>query len=516
LGVGSDVAGDSAELRRRPNNNGGRPDMSATTLALPTPSARAYASSYTAGRRKLAVLVVALAFVMDLMDSTILTIALPTIQRHMHASLVAVNWMAAAYTLAFAVLLITGGRMGDVFGYKRLFLTGVAAFMASSMLVGLAWSPTALIVARLLQGAAAALMVPQVLSVVQLLYKADERVAINGMLGGLGMLATTLAPVVAALLIKANIAGLSWRPIFFINMPVCVAALALASKHLPAGRSAQPLRFDLAGAILMIAATGLLVVPLIEGRDLGWPAWAYAMIAGSILLFGVLARAQHHAERAGRFPLIMPRLFRERSFSVGLIVSLLVFATVAAFALTFSLLLQIGHRFTAIHTVLTALFLTAGLTVSAGAGSKKAIPALGRWSLTIGTLLAAAGTAATGLAAADSSGVLSSWQLAPGLFAAGAGMGMIVVPLVPFILSSVDPDHAGSASGVASAVQQLGGAIGIAVIGAVFFPQLKASASYGHAFMTGIWLQLALLGIASVLTLALPRRIAADAYKPHI
>lgn len=490
--------------------------MSATTLALPAPATQAYASPCNAPRRKLAVAVVAFALVMDLMDSTILTIALPTIQRHMHASLAAVNWMAAVYTLAFAVLLITGGRMGDLFGYRRLFATGVAAFMGSSILVGLAWSPAALIAARLLQGASAALMVPQVLSVVQLLYNPEERVAVNGMLGGLAMLATTLAPVVTALLIKANIAGLSWRPIFLINVPVCAAALALAARHLPAGGSPRSPRVDLAGTILVIAATGLLVFPLIEGRDLGWPAWAYAMVAGSIVMFGVLARAQRRAELAGRSSLIAPELFRHPSFGVGLVVSLLLFAAVAAFALTFSLMLQLGHGFSAIHTVLTALFLTAGLVVSAGAGSKKAIPALGRWSLTIGVLVAGGGTAAIGLVAAHSGDTLSSWQLAPGLFVLGAGMGMIVVPLVPFILSSVDPDHAGSASGIASAVQQLGGAIGVAAIGAVFFPQLKTATSYGHAFMSGIWLQLGLLAVAAALTLFLPQRISADAYQPHL
>jgi MFS family permease len=489
--------------------------MGATTIALPA-SAQAHASTYSARARKLAVAVVALAFVMDLADSTILTIALPTIQRDMHASLAAVNWMAAAYTLAFAVLLITGGRLGDIFGYRRLFVTGVAAFMGSSLLVGLAWSPTVLIAARLLQGAAAALMVPQVLSVVQLLYGPEERVTVNGMLGGLGMLATTLAPVVTGLLIKANIAGLSWRPIFLINAPVCLAALALASKHLPAGRSARQPRFDLAGAILVMIASALLVFPLIEGRDLGWSIWAYVMIAASILMFGVLSRAQRRAERAGSSPLIMPGLFRDRSFSVGLVVSLLLFATVAAFALTFSLMLQLGHGFSAIHAVLTALFLTAGLMVSAGAGSKKAIPALGRWSLTIGAVIAAAGTAEIGVVAANSGRGLSSWQLAPGLFVLGVGMGMIVVPLLPFVLSGVDPDHAGSASGVASAVQQLGGAIGVALVGAVFFPELKDGAGYDHAFMTGIWLQLALLAAAAALTLALPRRISIDAYKPHI
>ena len=330
------------------------------------------------------------------------------------------------------------------------------------------------------------------------------------------MLATTLAPVVTAVLIKANLAGLSWRPIFLINVPVCVAALTLAARHVPAGGSTRPLRIDLAGTILVIAATGLLVFPLIEGRDLGWPAWAYAMIAASILFFGVLARAQRRAERTGGSPLIRPGLFRHRSFSVGLVVSLLLFATVAAFALTFSLMLQLGDGFSAIHAVLTALFLTAGLIVSAGAGSKKAIPADGRWSLTIGALVAAAGTAAIGLIAAHSGGALSSWQLAPGLLILGAGMGIIVVPLVPFNLSSVDPDHAGSASGVASAVQQLGGAIGIAAVGALFFPQLKAGASYAHAFMTGVWLQLALLAVAAALTLFLPRWVSPDAYQPHL
>jgi MFS family permease len=452
---------------------------------------------------------------MDLMDSTILTIALPTIQRHMHASFVAVNWMATAYTLAFAVLLITGGRMGDIFGYRRLFVVGVAAFLGSSVLLGLAWSPGALIAARFLQGGAAALMVPQVLSVIQLLYSREERVRINGMLGGLGMLATTLAPVVTGLLIKANVAGLSWRPIFLINVPICVAGLALAPRCLPAGRSSRRLRLDLMSMVLVITATGMLVFPLIEGRELGWPAWCYAMVAGSIVAFGLLASAQRRAEHAGRAPLIMPGLFRHRSFSIGLIVSLLLFAAVAAFALTFSLMLQLGHRFSAVHAVLTALFLTAGLTVSAGAGSKKAIPGLGRWSLTIGTLLAAAGTAAIGVAA-DSAGALSSWELAPGLFVLGAGMGMIVIPLVPFILSNVDRDHAGSASGVASAAQQLGGAIGVAAVGAVFFPELSSGASYGHAFMSGVWLQLALLGVAGALTLFLPRKISDDAYQPHL
>jgi MFS family permease len=178
---------------------------------------------------------------------------------------------------------------------------------------------------------------------------------------------------------------------------------------------------------------------------------------------------------------VIPALFRHRSFSLGLVISLLLFATVTSFALTFNLLLQFGHGFTAIHTVLTALFLTAGMVPAAGALSKKAIPAMGRWSLTTGTMIMAAGTAAVAFIANHAGPHLTTWQLAPALFAIGAGMGLVFVPLTPFIMASVDPHDAGSASGTANAVQQIGGALGIAVAGEVFFHQLAASTSYGHA-----------------------------------
>ena len=211
----------------------------------------------------------------------------------------------------------------------------------------------------------------------------------------------------------------------------------------------------------------------------------------------------------------MPALFAHRSFNVGLAVSLLLFATVSSFALTFSLLLQLGHGFSAVHTVLTALFITAGLVPAAGALSKKAIPALGRWSPTIGITVMALGTAAVAVIASHAGPDLSTWQLAPALFALGAGMGLVVVPLLPFILASVDPDDAGSASGVANAVQQAGGALGIAVAGEVFFGQLTATASYGHAFAATAVVQVALLAAGAVLTLFLPRRITPAAYQQH-
>jgi hypothetical protein len=258
----------------------------------------------------------------------------------------------------------------------------------------------------------------------------------------------------------------------------------------------------------------LLVLPLIQGRALGWPGWCVAMLAAAAPVFGLFAWRQHRSAAAGGCPLISPALFRHRSFTVGLGISLLVTATIACFGLTFSLLLQSGDRYSAVHTVLTALFLTLGMTAVAGPLSKKVIPALGRWSLTAGAITMAAGVAA--VAATATHPHLSTWQLAPGLCVLGAGMGLIFVPLLPFTLASVHPDEAGSASGVANAVQQAGGTFGVAVLGTVFFSQLAGTGSYGHAFHATAVLQVVLLTACAALSIALPRRIAAGAYQPAL
>ncbi len=239
------------------------------------------------------------------------------------------------------------------------------------------------------------------------------------------------------------------------------------------------------------------------------------MVATSAPVSGVFAWWQRRKAASGGSPLVVPALFAHRSFSLGLAVSLLISATIACFALTFSLLLQLGHGFSAIHAVWTALFITAGMLPVAGALSKKAIPAMGRWSLTIGAAVMALGIAAVAVIAGHAGPDLPTWQLAPALFVMGAGMGLVFVPLLPFILSNVHPDDAGSASGVANAVQQVGVALGIAVVGEVFFSDLAGSASYGHAFAATVVLQVALLAASALVALFLPRRIAPGAYQQH-
>jgi MFS family permease len=481
--------------------------MAATVSATQARSAQANAAGYSEKQRKIAVIVVALAFLMDIADSVILNVALPTIQHHLHASNTALHWMAGGYTLTFAVLLLAGGRMGDAFGYKKLFLIGVAGFMFSSLAVGLAWDPGALIAARFVQGGSAALMVPQVLSMVQLLYKPDERVQVNGMLGALSILATTVAPIATGLLIKADIGGSSWRPIFLINVPACIAALALAGKYLPGGRSGHPVSIDTVGTVLAAAGIGLLAFPSIQSQDLGSSPGLIAMMCCALPVFGIFAWWQTRKARTGGSPLVLPSLFRSRSFSVGLVIILFFWATIICFGLTFTLVLQIGHGFSAIHTVLTGLFILLGALPTATLLTKNIIPGLGRWSLTIGAVLVAAATAATAVIT-HHGGPDLTWNLAPALVIMGVGMSMVTIPLIPYILSGVDPRDAGSASGTAGAVQQVGGALGIALIGAVFFSQLTTTtASYNHAFEDAAWVQVTLLAICTILTLLLPRRI---------
>ena len=479
------------------------------TAVLDAPkSAQAHAAGYNDKRRKLALLVIATAFVLDLMDSTIMNIALPTIQHTMHASYTALQWMAAGYTLTFALLLITGGRMGDVFGYKKLFMWGLVGFMLTSLLTGLAWSAEVLVVARLLQGATAALMVPQVLSVVQLLYKPEERVGVNGMLGGLSALATTLGPIVAGILMAVNIAGLSWRPIFLINIPVGLAALVFGAKYLPEGKSEHAPRIDGRGTLLVMAAIGLLIFPLMQGHELGWPVWTFVMMAASLPALGLFAWWQRRLSQRGGSPLVIPALFKHRSFNVGLLLSMLIFGAMSGFALTFTLLLQAGYGFSPLHTVLTGIFVTVGIMPAAAALAPKLMPKLGRWTVTIGVAVMALGAALLGYAVTHAS-TLSTWQFAPLLILFGAGMGLCFAPLLPYALSQVNPQDAGSASGVANALQQIGGSLGVALVGIVFFGNLVSTQTYAAGFGRGTWLALGLLAVCAILSLFLPRHIMA-------
>ena len=449
-----------------------------TTAVL---SAQDHAATFSAKKRTIALVIVAFAFVMDLLDSTIVNVAIPTIRTNLHASYSAIQWIVAGYSLAFALLLVSGGRMGDVFGYKKLFMTGVAGFTLASLLSGLAPNTATLIIARILQGAFAALMVPQVMSLMQVMYKPSERGGVNGLFGALGGLAASLGPVVGGLLIKWNILGWDWRPIFLINVPVGLFALFMGFKYLPDGKSPHPLKLDMFGTFLVVVAMFLLVFPLIQGREYGWPTWTYVLLAASLPVFGLFAWWQKRKERTDGSPLVLPALFKNHSFGVGLSVNAIFEMAMIGFFLTFTLVLQIGLGFTAVHAALTGIPTAFGIAMTMALAGDKLLPKLGRYALTTGTAVMAVGLAVTTWVLHHYNLSVHSWQLIPGLLLVGVGMGFVFSSLFAAVLNGVDAKHAGSASGVLNAVQQVGAAVGVALIGVIFFGQLSHGAASSFA-----------------------------------
>jgi EmrB/QacA subfamily drug resistance transporter len=447
----------------------------------PTHSAHHHAAKFTSRQRTIALIVVALAFAIDLLDNTIVNIAIPSIQLDLGSSYSAIQWLTAGYALAFAVLLITGGRLGDVVGYKKLFLTGVAGFTIASLLSGLAWSTEVLIGARLLQGAMAALMVPQVMSLMQVMYKPKERGAVMGLFGAIGGLAASLGPVIGGLLIQANIAGLDWRPIFLINIPIGLFAFFAAIKFLPNGKSPHPLKLDVFGTGLIIVALGLLLFPLIEGRELDWPVWVFVMMAVSIPVFALFWWWQLKKNQKDGSPLIIPSLFKANSFRVGLMVNVVFEMIMLGFFFTFTLVLQIGLGYKVLEAALTGLPTAVGISFSIGFLAQKLTKKLGRYTMTLGTVIMAIGLLAIVFVLALSGQQTQPWQFIPGLLLTGTGMGLIMGLMFSVTLKDVDTKHAGSASGTLNAVSQLGGAIGIAVVGVIFFGHLTSNAPTSFA-----------------------------------
>jgi EmrB/QacA subfamily drug resistance transporter len=427
-------------------------------------------------RRWIALAVVLIAGFMQLVDISIVNVAIPSIQRDLDATYAQIQWVLAGYQLAFAVMLITGGRLGDIYGRKRLFMTGMAGFTLASALCGLAQSMGMLIGSRILQGLMGAIMFPQILSVIQVTFPPRERGTAFGMFGATIGLATITGPLVGGLLINADLLGLEWRPIFLVNVPIGIAALAVATRYLVESRAPRALRPDPVGVVIVTAGLLLLVYPLVQGRDLDWPLWTFLSMAAAVpVLIGFGVYERHKKARDGS-PLVDLDLFRQRSFVPGLLVAGIFFMGIPAFFLTFSLWLQIGLGFTALHAGLTGIPFAVGSAV-ASAASVRLAPSLGRRILSAGALLLVAGMVALVWTVDRYGGAIHSWQMIPALLVCGLGLGSVIAPLVTVVLAGIRGQDAGAASGVLSTVQQVGGAIGVALIGVIFFGLLGSQAA---------------------------------------
>jgi len=422
-------------------------------------------------RRWLTLIILLLAAFMNLLDVSIVNIAIPSIQRDLNASYADVQWALAGYTLAYALVLITGGRLGDTFGRKRLFLIGVSGFTIMSALCGAAQSPGQLIAFRVVQGAMGAIMVPQVLAVIQVIFPPAERIKALAGFGITAGLGTVSGPLIGGLLIQHNLFGLGWRPIFLINVPVGILAVIASAVLVRESRSARPPKLDPVGVVLVSAALLLLLYPLVQGRQLGWPGWTFVSMAASAPVLALFIWWEQVKTRRDGSPLVPLRLFSHREFSVGMAIAMTFFLGIASFGLVLTLFLQLGLGFTPLHAGVTFLPFSLGILVSSGAAARLA-PRFGRGVTMAGALVMAAAMAGLIVAVHHYGAAVTTWELVPGLVGAGLGLGAVIAPLADIVLDRVPHQDAGSASGVFNTGLQLGNSIGIAVIGVIFFALL--------------------------------------------
>jgi EmrB/QacA subfamily drug resistance transporter len=432
---------------------------------------------------------------MTFLDFFIVNVALPSIHNELHAGPDAVQLVVAGYGLSFAVGMISGGRLGDLYGRRRMFTIGLLLFTLTSAACGLAPNAGLLVAARVAQGGAGALMTPQVLAILGAIYTGVHRAKAFAAYGLAMGIAGVLGQLLGGALIEANIGGSGWRGIFLINVPVGLTALALTNRALPESRGHRA-RLDTMGTVLVTAGLIAVILPLVEGQQHGWPDWTWISLALSpVLLVGFWGH-QRRRQAADRSPLIDLALFADRNFGYGSLASLTFSLVPPSLFFLLALYLQQGRGFSPLFS--GVIFAAVGAGFFAAVLTAEAMTArLGRQILALGALVVAAGC---GLLAALA-GSSSSLELAPGLAITGFGIGMVLVPLSAMVLAGVAPEHAGSASGVLSTAQQIGGALGIAVIGVVYYRCLggATSSDITHAFT----ICLVVLAGLTVLTAAL-------------
>ncbi|GKV93301.1 MFS transporter [Pectobacterium aroidearum] len=443
-------------------------------------------------------------------DLFVVNVAIPSMQADLGASFAQIGFIVAGYELAFGVLLITGGRLGDVFGRRRLFVVGMAGFTLASALCGLAPSAGFLIGARILQGLAAALLFPQVYASIRVNFDGDDSRRAFGLLGMTLGLAAIAGQILGGWLVHANLFGLGWRSIFLINVPIGLLAI-VAARFIPESRTPQRPSLDWMGVALVSVGLTLLLVPLIEGPGQGWPEWSLWMLATATLLLAMFYRQQERRQRAGHLPLVDMCLLVQRRFLLGVLLVLLVYSTSSSFFLCFALLVQTGLGLDP--------FLAGSIFAPCSVGfvlASLAAPRLvARWgtvAIVVGALVYAVSIGLlimqVQLAGAD----LVAVRLIPVLVVVGAGQGFIMTPLLNLVLGFVDEAQAGMASGVISTVQQVGAALGVAVVGILFGTALATgdgavaqAGQYVSAFVAGMLYNLIAALLVCILLLMLVR-----------
>ncbi|MFF5492725.1 MFS transporter [Streptomyces aquilus] len=478
-----------------------------TNRSAPASSVGAPAAATPAVPHRLILPTVLAGVFITTLDFFIVNVAIPSLQTDLRAGASAIEWVVAGFGLAYGVGLITGGRLGDLFGRRRMFLLGMGLFTIASLLCGVAQTSEFLVFSRVLQGLAAALLAPQVLALLGTIFTGPARLKVFAGYGLAMGLAAVFGQLIGGLLIEADIAGLDWRACFLVNLPICLLIMALTVKLVPESKAEGKPKLDFLGVGVITLALVALVLPLIEGREKGWPAWTWGCFAAFAVLLAVFVGVERSIAARGGSPLVNMEMFKDRAFVVGLGCQLVFWMGQASFFLVLALYMQAGRGLSALEAGLLFAAIGAGYMYTSMNATKFAAK-LGRQVIAVGAVIMAVGLIVIGITAAQlGDGGHTAW-LIPGLAIDGAGMGLAVAPLASTVLARVNPQYAGSASGVLTTGLQIGNSIGVAIIGVIFYNALgdhPVASTYAHAFDMGIYF---LVGVAAALALlvqALPR-----------
>jgi MFS family permease len=450
----------------------------------------------------LGVFVLLMGAFLPIADFFIVNVALPSINDTMHASAATLELVVAGYGVTYASLLVLGGRLGDRFGRRRMFLASLTGFVLLSVACGIAPNIDTLIAARLLQGAASALLVPQVLATFHAGLSGERKVRALAMFGATSGMAAVVGQVAGGFLVTANIAGTHWRPIFLINVPIGLAVIVFAGRVVPDSRSPHPVRIDVPGTILFAATLAALLIPLTEGHSMRWPAWSWLMIAAVPVLALVTYVVESRTERHGGVPLLPPSLVRLPSVWKGLSMVLPFASGFGAFMFVFALTVQNGLHADALHSGL-AILPMALLFLLGSIVSPKIIARFGRGALAAGAAIQIAGLGWLIMLVLHGWPSVSLFELAIPLALAGAGQSLVFTGLFRVVLVDCPAHHAGVGGGVLITIQQSGLALGVATLGSLYLAM--ATTSVPHAFAAAVGVQIAIGALLAIGIRGLPK-----------
>ncbi|MEV4424316.1 MFS transporter [Streptomyces sp. NPDC049602] len=442
---------------------------------------------------------------LPLIDFFIVNVALPAIDHDLAAGPALLELVVAGYGLSYAVLLVLGGRLGDLFGRRRLFLAGMAAFGLTSLACGLAPDAWTLVAARVAQGAAAALMMPQVLATIHSSTEGPRRARALSLYGATAGLSMAGGQILGGVLVTADVAGSGWRAVFLVNVPVAVAGLLLAVRTVPETRSDRPAPVDVPGTLLLALALLTLLAPLTEGRAAGWPLWTWVSLAVSPFAAGAFWWVERRADRRGATPLVPPSLLALVPLRRGLAVVLPLSLGFSGFMFVIAVALQQGLGLSAVASGLALVPMAVAFFAASLAGPRL----IRRWGtrvVPVGAVLQAVGLGLIALTAGRSWPDLSVASLVPGMAVAGVGQGLQLPVAFRVVLSDVPPERAGVGSGVMVTTQQTAITLGVATLGSLFL-SLSTSGSMGTALTVTLLIQLAMALLTALLALRLPRTV---------